>query len=407
RTNTNRLPAAFGGTPPFTTCADLPNAGYAAGSSVPYFYDIYHKFYCGGSFKNKGTVKFISDQIVLPNFSILTPEAAVTLRFYGYSHDTLDCNGITDLYNLIVDKGPDQTYNLTVNPTAYTNFRIFGMNACAGNDKNYTDKGNPEIDRAIWIKNGTLRLTGNTVIPSLSEGNGGAGPRGGSNLPRSDFFIPRNGCLLLDGPNVIVLVTADEYREVNVAFGFAPGANSDAAYGITESNGSSLSLYGKFQINSGYISTRESDGIQFWPNASGVFEADGGIIDAKQLCDGQKKGLDISTININGGTIHLRGGYRRDEYSHSYTVNTISDVVNKPILYDNNFYNRNFLMTGSGTFNVDQKTDAFTMSGGEVHIYDICNTTASQRAIEINCDPPKAQITGGRLNKHTDRQGKT
>ncbi|MDP4268232.1 MAG: hypothetical protein Q8880_12460, partial [Bacteroidota bacterium] len=42
RTNTNRLPGAFGGTPPYSTCANLPNAGYDGGSSVPYFYDIYH-----------------------------------------------------------------------------------------------------------------------------------------------------------------------------------------------------------------------------------------------------------------------------------------------------------------------------------------------------------------------------
>ena len=87
------------------------------------------------------------------------------------------------------------------------------------------------------------------MIPSLSEGvTGGAYP--------SDFFIPANGALLLDGAGVIVLSTADDYTEVEAAYGLAVG--SDPACGINTIGGySGLSILGKLQVDDGYLSTRE------------------------------------------------------------------------------------------------------------------------------------------------------
>ena len=66
--------------------------------------------------------------------------------------------------------------------------------------------------------------------------------------------------MILDGAGVIVLSTADDFTEVNAAYGIAGGSN--AAYGINTTGGNSgLSVLGKLQMNNGYLSTRESSGL--------------------------------------------------------------------------------------------------------------------------------------------------
>ena len=170
RTNTNFLPAAFtnsnGNSAPFGSANDYPEEGTIAGSWVPRYYDIYHKVRIAGNFTNNGTVKFISSAITLPDFTGLTAESAATVIFTGNASTDLICNGVTDFYNLILDKGIDQTYELTVNASSNTNFRLFGRNDMGGGG----DGGNPELRKALWIKNGTLRLTGSTSIATMAEG---------------------------------------------------------------------------------------------------------------------------------------------------------------------------------------------------------------------------------------------
>ncbi|MDP4266156.1 MAG: hypothetical protein Q8880_01815 [Bacteroidota bacterium] len=397
-TNTTKLPSTFGGTPPYTTCSNLMNAGYETGALVPRYYDIYHKFYCGGNFTNYGTVSFICSSIVLPNFTTLTQNGALTFRFYGPADDSLYCGGPTDFYNLIIDKGVDQTFTLTVNSTAYKNFRLFGQNACGGANGGAT--GNPELDKALWVKNGTLRLTGNTIIPSLSEGTCGNGPLGGGNNPNSDFYIPSNGCFILDGPNVVVLSTADDYREVNVAYGIT--ATSDAVLGISEGGCSSYSVYGKLQINNGYYSSRESGGFIFWPAYSGTLVINGGTVDAKQ-CRTVEGSTGYATFIQNGGTLNLRGRYRRDKTT--WDITSVNDIINSPIDYTSNV-NATCLGSSVGTLNIDQDANVFTMTGGIINIYDLC-AASPRKAIEINSLAENNTITGGCINIFVNRQNQT
>jgi hypothetical protein len=222
------------------------------GGTAPYlnYYLNFHTVRISGDFTNNGTVRFTN--LNFPLYGAFPPtvagatSGAASVYFEGSSDNTLTCNGVTDFYNLIVNKGIDQTYRLAINSTGYQNFRLFGANTMAAESVT----GNPVMRKALWIYAGTLVLQGNVIIPSLSEGS----------AANSNYYIPANGALVSDGVDVAVFVTADDYREVNTAYGVS--AVSNAAMGINTGNvNSSLYVFGRLQVNGGYLSAKESGGI--------------------------------------------------------------------------------------------------------------------------------------------------
>ena len=95
------------------------------------------------------------------------------------------------------------------------------------------------------------------IIPSLSEGV----------VVNSDYYIPSKGALIVDGVDVVILSSADDYREINAAYTVA--APDNATIGVTKGGISALDIFGKLQINNGYLSTRESGGLITSSVASG------------------------------------------------------------------------------------------------------------------------------------------
>jgi len=160
----------------------------------------------------------------------------------GANDNTLDCNGITNFYNLIIDKGIDRTFKLTINSTDYEYFKLFGANNLEV-DGGVTN--NPNLRKSLWVRTGTLVLQGSLVIPSLSEGTAG----------NADYYIPFNGALIVDGVDVILQSTADNYQEINVAYSVAAPNNS--TIGITQNARSGIFVFGKMQVNNGFVTTRE------------------------------------------------------------------------------------------------------------------------------------------------------
>ncbi len=390
QTNTTYLPATFnnsnGNTAPFSTGNDYPEEGSEAGAWVPRYYDIYHKVRIAGDFTNNGTVRLVSTNVTYPNFHSLTQEAAATVIFTGATNNTLTCNGFTDMYNLILDKGTDQTYILTVNAARNDYFRFWGRNDMGGGGQ--TDVGNPELRKALWVKNGTLRLTGNTTIASLTEGGACSYQDGTPAGPNSDFYVPANGAMTIDGPNVLLLTTADSYQEINYAWGF--NAPDNTVFNVDQDGCSSFSIRGKVTLNDGYMSTRESGGIIFWPGANGTLVINGGTLDAPQLRSAD--GTDaLATFIMTGGNVQLRGQYANDVSG----VNSLASLRTVPI----NFGARSgaSLQGTRGTFNIAQASNVFEMSGGTITIYDVCNNTDAF-AIEINAATGNINVTGGTFN---------
>lgn len=352
--------------------------GNVSGGTAPFtnYYDTYtHRIVAQGNFTNHGTVKFTNQGY--PEYQNFTTTGAATVFFTGATNNTLTCNGTTDFYNLVLDKGIDQSFKLTVYSTAYNNFRLFGRNSYGGENGG----ANPNLRKALWIRTGTLELTGLTTIPSLTEGGDGGNPN-------SDFYIPANGALLLNGPDVVVLSTADDYTEINAAYELTGGSNNE--YDITRGTGAqSFSIYGKFQINDGYFSTRESGGFITWSTSSGTFVVNGGTVDAKQFrAAGGSDGK--AAYYQNGGSVEFRGRYSRDISS----ISSVADLRNAP-LSNNPEGSGNGIDGGYGTLNINYPANVFNMTGGVINIYDVCGN--NNYAVDVFAEKKNINVTGGTI----------
>jgi autotransporter-associated beta strand protein len=353
------------------------------GGTAPYlnYYENFHRVEIHGDFTNNGTVRFTN--LTYPVYNAFPPlgsvatSGAASVYFRGNTDNTIECNNTTDFYNLIVDKGSDQTYKLTIHPSAYNYFRLFGANTSGGENGG----ANPGLKKALWIRTGTLVLQGLAVIPSLTEGS----PTGTQD-PASDFVIPSNGALVLDGSEVIVLTTADDYGEVNRAYSVSGGTG--AANGVNLAvNPQGLLIYGKLQINSGYLSARESAGILYSNVGSGQIEINGGILDAKQFREYGTTGSGASYVQ-NNGNFFLRGRFVRPiTYASMSDLTSTSGALTTRAASSTS--------ASQGTFNINNTTNVFIMNGGFIRIYDVCGTTEPIYATDIRSSAANSNVTGG------------
>lgn len=355
------------------------NQNDLSGGTAPFidYYDLNsHRVVLNGNFTNNGTVRFTNQ--VYPTYNAYPTNGFATVYFMGTTDNLVYCGGQTDFHNLVLDKGTDQSFKLTIQSTAYSNFRLFGRNDQGGEGGG----ANPNLRKALWIRTGSLVLQGLLVIPSLTEGGAGGDPN-------SDFYIPANGALILDGPEVVVLSTADDYREVNIGFGISGGSN--ALYAVNKgANASSFSIYGKFQINNGYFSTRESGGFITWDITSGQFLINGGTIDAKQFrAAGGSSGL--ASYEQSGGTFLLRGRFQRvpTQYSSVDDLKLFSEATLSTTR------TLNGLDASKGTFNVNAAANVFNMSGGTIRVYDVCGDNPF--AVDVFAAKNNINVTGGSL----------
>ncbi|MCB2220634.1 MAG: T9SS type A sorting domain-containing protein [Bacteroidetes bacterium] len=351
-----------------------------SGGIAPFlnYYLNFHLVIIRGDFTNNGNVKFTN--LPYPLYNAFPPavagptSGAASVYFQGESNNTLTCNGITTFYNLIVDKGIDRTYKLTINSTSYENFRLFGANILA-NDLSLGTT--PNVRKAFWIHAGTVILKGSLVIPSLTEGTAG----------NAEFYVPFNGALVVDGVDVVVLSTADDYREVNVAYNVS--APNNGAIGITKGGRSAVTIQGQLQINKGYFSTRESGGI-ITSNGSGKLILNGGILDSKQLLSA----TGSASYSQSGGLFILRGRFQRTPTSYT-TVANLTDVSMATL---NTTRAINGINADYGSFNLEQANNIFTQSGGTIRIYDVCGISISQReAFDVKSSASNINVTGGTL----------
>ncbi len=372
-----------------TTTSPLNIATSTAAPFIDYYDTQSHRIVLYGNFTNNGIVRFTNlSYPIYDSFSPTTLGATTgiaTVYFRGATHNTLTCNNTTDFYNLVLDKGVDQSYSLTVYSSAYPYFRLFGANIAGGDGGG----SNPNLKKALWIRTGTLILKGLTTIPSLSEGTCA---EGGAN-PNSDFYIPANGALVLDGPDVVVLSTADDYSEVNVAYGVSGGTG--LVNGVGQGGCSSFSIYGKVQINDGYFSTRESGGFITWDLASGQFVINGGIIDAKQFRAAGGSG-GLSSFDQSGGIFILRGRFQRTPAAYS----SMSDLTDTTTATLNTNRSTAGLEGVKGTFNMNNAANVLALSGGVIRIYDVCgdgSVAAQQKVFEVLSSSGNINVTGGTL----------
>lgn len=349
------------------------------GGAAPFtnYYEQFHRVIIKGNFTNNGRVNFTN--LAQPRYDLFPPtgsavnSGAATVYFQGERNSTIYCNDTTDFYNLILDKGTDQTYILTVQPSAYGYFRLFGANIATT-----TITANPDMRKALWIRNGTLNLLGMTVIPSLTEGTAAG----------AEYYIPATGALQISGSSVIVLNTADDYREVDVAY----GVTGTSGVSINVDGYQGMVVYGKLQVNAGYLSTRESAGLLYAEEAASQFEINGGVIDAKQFrtYDGNDIG---AAYRQTGGTFILRGRFVRP-----VAYSSISDLSNTLITYSARAVNGT--SRTYGTFNLEFGENIFSMTGGTIRIHDASGNFPGgnpQFAMDVRSTLANSNVSGGTI----------
>ena len=314
---------------------------------------IYHQCYIGGNFNNQGIARFTNQ--TNPDYDDFYTGGAANVFFTGATDNTVTLNGQTDFYNLIIDKGVDQTYILEINATADANFRLFGPNVLVHQTGSPFSASNPEVRKPLWIRNGTLKLTGNMFIPTLAEGVG-------FNFSfTNDLIIPQNGALWLAGDNVTVHSTA------------LSGDAEVAGHDGVEDNywGQGLAVYGKLLVSAGTLDTRNSwEGLIFYP------------------------GVSAPEIIIEGGVV--TSGWLRDQFSSGKASYTQTGGVF-------NVTGGNGTPPGSARFGISSPEMIFNMSGGTI------NMGGNARPIDfiVNSDPGNYNVTGGRVVFNMDADGST
>ncbi len=360
-----------------------------AGPFIDYYDSQSHRIVISGDFINNGTVNFsnISYPVynAFPATSLGATTGFATVYFRGSSSNLLTCNNVTNFYNIVLDKGVDPTYSLTINSSAYANFKLFGANTAAADIVSATAT-NPNIKKALWIRNGTLVLQGNTAIPSLSEGNTTAALPG-----TSDYYIPANGALTINGPDVIVLGTADDYQEVNTLYGVSGGTG--LVNGVIKGGYSAIYVYGKLQMVDGYLSTRESGGI-ITNGGSGQTVISGGNVDAKQFLNATGS---TASFQMSGGLFTLRGRFQRTPVSYT----TVANLIDLTTTSLGTTRLLSGTTTGFGTFNLNNTTNIYSMTGGNISIYDVCDASppaTAQFAFDVKSSSSNYSVTGGTVS---------
>lgn len=314
------------------------NAAFTVGTGdvVGTAYDSYHDVICLGNFTNEGTVQFTNQ--AQPTYNALPSNGGVNLLFQGASDNLFTCNNTTNLYRMVVNKGTDQTYVLKLEVSADQNFRLFAAN-----------NTNSDAAKALYIQNGTLRLTGTMFIPSLTEGG-------------ADFYIPATACLWMDSPGVRVNTTATSNAETTI--------NGITSSGVltTATGAQSFSIHGKFRITDGLLKTN-SHGFVVWTTSNAVIQIDGGNVETPGLRSASGSTGKYSYIQT-GGTVKMSG-----------------DILSDGL--------ENF----SATFSLTSPDNVFIMTGGVLEIQDANTVTAASRdrAFEVYSSAGNYNVTGGTI----------
>jgi hypothetical protein len=241
-------------------------------------FDDVHNLTIYGDLINNGSIRFtglpspvVNNYYTLANTSYSGQNyGAVKVTFSGSSNNSLVCNGVSDFYRLIVDKGIDQTYMLDVTSSGTNNFSLYGPNNQGGNvfDCGLNCFGTGYYQKALYIAHGTLRLNSNITIPSLTEGG-------------QDFNIIPTAALWVNGATIY---TTKNYQTT----------------GYT-----AATLYGRLRISSGMFSTRGSAGIVLGQSGSPEVIIDGtGTLDVSQIW--AANGNNLISYTQNGGTCNVR-----------------------------------------------------------------------------------------------------
>lgn len=217
-----------------------------------------HQLNLYGDFTNQGTAEFTNR--VAADYSNEATDGIVDVNFLNASkNQRIYCAGITNFYRIEIDKGTDDTYELSIESTDPANFNLFGYaNQGHGSTAQLTDN-----DNALGLVRGTVRINNNVNIPVLNNSSG-------------NYNISEAAQLWVDG-------------------GYA-----------AKPTGTAIVPYGKIRVSSGTLEARINSGITTREN--GLIKVEGGTVDVNQIRTSVYGESHVGGYNQSGGTVNVYGG---------------------------------------------------------------------------------------------------
>lgn len=264
----------------------IESGGYIINESGAGNQTIADTLQIGGDFINRGIVKLTKRVWKNDNaahYAMATADEGSNgrgiLRFVGEKDAAFDCYDTINISQLIVDKGSDITHKVTLNARKKKVFGLLGKAAFPGapgfaSGADYP--ANPDVlYKPLWLRNGTLELTGEVEIKSLSEG------------PNNSYdcaYIPVSGCLHLNGPHVKVQISSSP----------------------TKISWTDLIPAGKLIVEQGELNGNVSSGITF--SGTSIVEIRGGEVHVSQFRPSDNAARGITTYIQTGGIVEFHGG---------------------------------------------------------------------------------------------------
>lgn len=287
---------------------------------------------------NGGQIKFTNRTAANENYSdayyAVETNDIVTAYFSSASNNQeLRANGPSYFSRIVIDKGVDMTYILSISSGNPTFFKLLGPCRYGMAEEEYLDEtGNLN---SFALINGTVEIRENIFIPLLTN-NG-------------NYNINHTAQLWLNGGEATK--------------GPLGGPGTQAA----------LVNYGIVKISSGVLNVFTTSGITIRGN--GVVQVDGGMLNANQIRTSLLGPTNIGGLIINDGIVNIDGNRPEGALGTYYTLS---------LTYPGNL----FRMTG-GTLNITGPTSSglifinsdpqnTSVSGGTVHL-DVSDTKNTHR----------------------------
>ncbi len=294
-----------------------------------------HSLYLYGDLLNNGSIRFTglpspinSTYYTLATTAFGSNYGDVQVFFEGASNNAVTCNGTTDFFRLIVEKGSDQTYTLDVTSSGTGNFGLYGPN----NQGNSNFAGLGYLYKALFIHYGTLKLSSNIDIPSITEGG-------------QDFVLLPTACLWVNGANV-----------------------SSTVSGINGTSYQAATFYGNLRISAGQFSTADAAGIVLGNLGIPEINIEGtGTLDVSQVWNNAGATNLISYIQ-SGGTANFRllGENHASSMFTLDNINTVFNMSGGTINFINNTFSDG--NTNYQILNIQVQAGNYSVTGGTINL---------------------------------------
>ncbi len=230
-----------------------------------------------------GEVRFSNRTV--PNYTTAENQGHVFARFVNpTAHQRVMANGLTYFSRIVMNKGSDDTYTLSLSADEPDMFRLLGNCNSSMGESPFHAEGSGAQNTSMALINGTLEVRENIFIPLQTGAN--------------NFNINETVTLWING-------------------GFAAKGAPDVGTG----NNIAIVPYGKIRISAGRLNANCNSGIT--TRGNGVLHVEGGELNTNQIRTSVFGPSNVGGIIINGGVVNVNGtrpgGVNGSYYTFSLT----------------------------------------------------------------------------------------